>query len=843
MSSPIGDMVVRIVGDNASFDKSIDNSSAKFQKFGDLAMTIGKNMTVGLTLPIVGAGVAALKSAGQMQLYQASFETMLGSADKAATMISKMQEMAAATPFELGDLAESGKMLLQYGIAADKIMPMIKTLGDVSQGSSAKLQTLSLAFGQMSSTGKLMGQDLLQMINAGFNPLFEISQRTGESMGSLKDKMSKGLITVDMVTESFKRATSEGGKFYGGMEKASKTLPGLMSTLKDDVATMGRSFVEDLMPMVMEAVKGLSSFAQAMTNLDAPTKAFIVTMLGFIAAAGPLAIAIGTISKALIFLAANPIVAVIAGIGLLVAALVSLKNASDARYLEDVGKRFEDLSKKTGVLPKQIDDITEAINRQSGNTLADMVYQLERMSLQFGVSKEAIIAIALANENVTGAYRNQWLELKRQSDEMKAMDIARNGMAHKAEIDAEKNRAATEEQVKIEKARLKILTDARNVLGLEYQKSIQETNRLLEAGLISEADAHQRTYEAAEKHAKGLAVLGYNGKEVNGVWNIGNRLLKEMKDVMRDNITRNYELYDIVGKLGDAELSQNEKERASLIQQIVDSDLLIEEKKKLIQKTNEYYDVLKKTDAINAFVTNTNNVIQSVLASFQQLFSAITQSQLEELDAQMQAEEEAAGVAEETAVQKARKELAEAQASGNGQVIIEAEKALKKAEIEEKYQKKRQELEYKASLVSWRLQLAATVASAAQAISGALAAPPYWPYNSASVALATILAGIQTAAVAEAKPVKSYATGGYQPPVSDGVLANVAENGSGEYMFNEGRTGDPWSKKMAGFIADDLLPFLNNVTRAIDFTLNIDSVRVAKVLAPVYENGQVRLKI
>ena len=97
-----------------------------------------------------------------------------------------------------------------------------------------------------------------------------------------------------------------------------------------------------------------------------------------------------------------------------------------------------------------------------------------------------------------------------------------------------------------------------------------------------------------------------------------------------------------------------------------------------------------------------------------------------------------------------------------------------------------------------KLQLAATVASAA--LSGALAAPPYFPYNAAS-ALATILAGIQT--VMQAKPVKSYATGGYQAPVSDGVLANVAENGHGEYMFNEGSTGDPWSKKW-----QDLLPMI-----------------------------------
>jgi len=118
----------------------------------------------------------------------------------------------------------------------------------------------------MSSTGKLMGQDLLQMINAGFNPLKVIADETGESMASLKKKMSDGAITADMVTKAFISATSAGGQFYGGMEKASKTLPGLISTLKDDVSTAGRSFVEDLMPALMDTVKQLSSFAKWLTS-------------------------------------------------------------------------------------------------------------------------------------------------------------------------------------------------------------------------------------------------------------------------------------------------------------------------------------------------------------------------------------------------------------------------------------------------------------------------------------------------------------------------------------------------------------------------------------------------
>ena len=77
-----------------------------------------------------------------------------------------------------------------------------------------KLSSLTLAFSQVQSTGRLMGQDLLQMIGQGFNPLQIISEKTGRSMADLKKDMENGAISADMVTEAFKIATSEGGRFF-----------------------------------------------------------------------------------------------------------------------------------------------------------------------------------------------------------------------------------------------------------------------------------------------------------------------------------------------------------------------------------------------------------------------------------------------------------------------------------------------------------------------------------------------------------------------------------------------------------------------------------------------------
>lgn len=99
----------------------------------------------------------------------------------------------------------------------------MKQLGDISLGNSDRFQRLSLAFAQVSAAGKLTGQDLLQMVNAGFNPLQEISKKTGQSISDLKDQMADGAISTKMVEEAMKSATEEGGRFAGGMEKASKT--------------------------------------------------------------------------------------------------------------------------------------------------------------------------------------------------------------------------------------------------------------------------------------------------------------------------------------------------------------------------------------------------------------------------------------------------------------------------------------------------------------------------------------------------------------------------------------------------------------------------------------------
>ena len=142
---------------------------------------------------------AGIKYNASMETYVTNFKTMLGGSSEAAQQLtSDLEDMAASTPFAMSDLAGATNTLLAFGQSSDTVLDTLESLGDISMGDANKLQSLTLAFAQASSSGKLMGQDLMQMINAGFNPLQTIVEKTGASMGDLKEFMSTGKASKEL---------------------------------------------------------------------------------------------------------------------------------------------------------------------------------------------------------------------------------------------------------------------------------------------------------------------------------------------------------------------------------------------------------------------------------------------------------------------------------------------------------------------------------------------------------------------------------------------------------------------------------------------------------------------
>lgn len=257
------------------FDKAVSSAG---NKIGNVFESIGK-AAIGYAkvLGVAGAGatVFAVKTAADLQSLSTSFETLTGSAEKGRKVFMDLKKMGATTPFEVTDLAKATQTMLAFGINVDKTQGYLKMLGDVSMGNRDKLSGLALAFSQVQSTGRLMGQDLLQMINQGFNPLTIIAQKTGKSMSVLKKEMEDGKISAEMVADAFKTATSEGGLFYQGMDRGAKTLGGTFSTLMDNIKMMaaGLAGLSEEGTIVEGSLldltqKGVNALNEALSKID-----------------------------------------------------------------------------------------------------------------------------------------------------------------------------------------------------------------------------------------------------------------------------------------------------------------------------------------------------------------------------------------------------------------------------------------------------------------------------------------------------------------------------------------------------------------------------------------------
>lgn len=203
-----------------------------------------------------------------MESYLTNFKVMLGNEELAAAKISELRKMAASTPFALSDLTEGTQTLLQFGIAADDTTDVLKQLGDISLGNADKLQTLVRAYGKMSSAKKVTLENVNMMIDAGFNPLNQICDATGESMSDLYKRISDGRVSFEELQYAVQAATSEGGQFYNGMLEASQTFSGRMSTLKDNVAALTGELTSGLFAALGDLVVKLNEVVTSFLDSD-----------------------------------------------------------------------------------------------------------------------------------------------------------------------------------------------------------------------------------------------------------------------------------------------------------------------------------------------------------------------------------------------------------------------------------------------------------------------------------------------------------------------------------------------------------------------------------------------
>lgn len=367
----------------------------------------------GISATILG-GMGLKELAGNIISVRAEFESMEtslkvllgGSQERLDSIMGQIKEYALASPLNTKDMVGAVQMMTSFGIEAEKSIDYLKAIGDISMGDAGKFNSLALAFSQMSSAGKLMGQDLMQMVNAGFNPLEEISRKTGKSIGELKNEMSKGAITSQMVQDAFISATSAGGKFFGMADEGSKTLNGQISMLQESFDNMFNEIGEKGEGVIMNAVKAgtylvenyetigkileglILTYGVYRTGLIlniALEKAMVISRAASIAGTTSLSVVTGILQKKVASLTAT----LLANPYVLAAAAI----ASFGMALWEVSKRTDATSAAQDRLDEANRDVAKSaeieINKLNG--LRAELEQTKKGSKQWKAAKDAII--------------------------------------------------------------------------------------------------------------------------------------------------------------------------------------------------------------------------------------------------------------------------------------------------------------------------------------------------------------------------------------------------------------------------------------------------------------------
>lgn len=301
----IATLVVKVMGDTSSLKSSMTGATQDVKRSVDSLTSFGSALTAGVTLPLLGLGAAALKGAADQEQLQIAFTTMLGSAEKAKTLIQQLQTFAAATPFEMPEVVSAGKQLLAFGISAEQIQPTLTMLGDVASGIGAPIGDLAYLFGTASASGRLMTADINQFANRGIPIISALAAVMGVAESSVRDLAAEGKVTSVEMTKAFQYMTSEGSQFGGMMEKQSVSLAGMASTIKDNlgqaltvlgvqiIQTFGLSgaggVMERFLNLTGQMKDGIANFAQAHPELFK-----LAIIFGVVAASiGPLLLAVG----------------------------------------------------------------------------------------------------------------------------------------------------------------------------------------------------------------------------------------------------------------------------------------------------------------------------------------------------------------------------------------------------------------------------------------------------------------------------------------------------------------------------------------------------------------------
>lgn len=500
---------------------------------------------------------------GEMEKLQISFKTLAGE-QVGKQLYEDIKQFATTTPMMMKDLAQGAQTLLGFNIAAEKVMPILRQLGDISMGDAQKFNSLTLAFAQASATGKLLTQDQKQMVNAGFNPLQYMAEKTGKSLKELTDMMSKGEITIEMMEDAFRSATSEGGKFYGMLDKQSKGMAGAVSNLQgawedmlNDIGEKQQGFLVSGTQLATKLVQNYETIGKILLQLVATYGSYkaaviavslaedmyngkIVLKTRLLRAA---AVAQEWLNKAMLN---NPAVLVAAGVMTLISALVIFKSRTE----------------EAAEAQKKLDEAFENTQAQIHSERAN----IDRLFQKLRDAKKGTEEYKQVKDQILGQYGKYLNGLSNEVRSLKNVEEAYRAVARAARDAA------------LARGREAALREVQDTYGKNYSKNISDLQSFLKnrqggEAILGEIQKELRKSGTISKETE-RKLIGMTGQQA-----YRGTMLPVLLKNLQDNEKYLKDYTNLVDKRFKVEEEETKKEQAKVER----NKSVIEEEKKQLQ--------------------------------------------------------------------------------------------------------------------------------------------------------------------------------------------------------------------------------------------------------------------
>lgn len=220
-----------------NFKKDSNESSRAFDAFKG---ALGAASVIGAFVAMKNAAVGFFREAFdktvEVEKLQTQFRVLTGNIIEGEKVLKSLQDFSASTPFQLPGIAKAGAQLISFGFEAQNITQLLGKIGDVAAGSGSDLNEVALIYGQIAAQGKLSGERLLQLQERAIPIGPALAKTMGIAESAVRDAVSKGAVDLETFEKAFASLSDESGIFFEGMQKQSKTLGGILSTLSDNIA-------------------------------------------------------------------------------------------------------------------------------------------------------------------------------------------------------------------------------------------------------------------------------------------------------------------------------------------------------------------------------------------------------------------------------------------------------------------------------------------------------------------------------------------------------------------------------------------------------------------------------